>query len=127
MGNEGCPFCPDQFRGRSCIEHGSVFAIKDASPVSPGHHLIIPRRHVSDFFDLTPAELADAAGLARRLKAKILDQDDSVTGFNLGVNMGESAGQTVFHCHIHLIPRRDGDTPRPRGGVRGVIPDRMDY
>jgi ATP adenylyltransferase len=72
-------------------------------------------------------ERTEADILIRALQKKILSNDPTVTGFNIGTNSGESAGQTIFHAHIHLIPRRDGDTPNPRGGVRGVIPDRMDY
>ena len=76
---------------------------------------------------MTKEEQADANNLVASLQKKILQKDPTVTGFNIGINNGESAGQTVFHCHIHLIPRRDGDTPEPRGGVRGVIPDKMSY
>ena len=76
---------------------------------------------------MTSEEQVDAKNLVTNLQKQILQNDPTVTGFNIGVNNGESAGQTVFHCHIHLIPRRDGDTPEPRGGVRGVIPDKMSY
>jgi diadenosine tetraphosphate (Ap4A) HIT family hydrolase len=76
---------------------------------------------------MTSTERKDAENLLRILRNKIAKKDESVTGFNVGVNCGESAGQTVWHAHIHLIPRRDGYTPNPRGGVRGVIPDKMGY
>jgi len=106
---------------------GSVFSIEDRCPVTRFHHLIIPFRHCESVFDMTDSEHRDAASLIDRLRRQILEKDATVTGFNLGVNCGADAGQTIFHTHIHLIPRRAGDTPRPRGGVRGVIPDRMNY
>jgi diadenosine tetraphosphate (Ap4A) HIT family hydrolase len=108
-------------------EYDSVWAIKDGYPVSEGHHLIIPRRHSSDWFMISEKERRDADALIRILKNRLSESDQTITGFNVGVNSGESAGQTIFHAHIHLIPRRDGDTPNPKGGVRGVIPDKMDY
>ncbi len=124
---QDCIFCYASIRGRIDDEYGSVAAIKDDFPVSEGHLLIIPKRHTPDYFSLTAKEKRDAERLIRILRKRITDQDPTVTGFNIGINCGESAGQSVFHCHIHLIPRRDGDTPYPRGGVRGVIPDKMGY
>jgi len=109
------------------IENKTVFAIPDTSPVSRGHMLIIPKRHCLDYFEMTRQERCDAHELIQRLKNDILRNDPSVNGFNIGTNCGETAGQTVFHTHIHLIPRRTKDTPAPRGGVRGVIPDKMNY
>ena len=106
---------------------GTVFAIRDKYPVTNLHTLILPLRHVSDFFDLTTEEKADADKLLISLRNTILKEDPSVTGFNVGVNCGVSAGQTIGHAHIHLIPRREKDIPKPRGGVRGVIPAKMDY
>jgi len=76
---------------------------------------------------MNSSEKKDADAIIMRLKDRITDNDPSVTGFNIGTNIGESAGQTIFHAHLHLIPRRDGDTPHPRGGVRGVIPGKMLY
>lgn len=124
---EGCPFCYENIKSRIVLEHKSVAAIEDGYPVSKGHLLIIPKRHCRDYFSMTEAEQIDAAHFLKILRDTIADKDGSVTGFNVGMNSGESAGQTIFHCHIHLIPRRDGDTPHPRGGVRGVIPDKMNY
>ncbi len=124
---KGCPFCGEALDGRLVAWEGSVLAVRDQYPVTPLHTLVIPRRHVADYFDLLPEERADAEALLRRLRQDILDEDPSVTGFNVGMNCGAAAGQTIMHVHIHLIPRRDGDTPNPRGGVRGVIPGRMDY
>jgi len=122
-----CPFCHDNIKSKFIEEFGLVAAFKDNSPVTQGHLLIIPKRHCTDFFHMTRQEQIDANKLMAILQKQILKKDSTVTGFNIGVNNGESAGQTVFHCHIHLIPRRDGDTPEPRGGVRGVIPGKMSY
>ena len=119
-----CPFCQSL---EVVAEHNSVFAIKDNYPVTKGHHLIIPFSHTENYFSMTKTERDDAADLIRVLKNKLESSDKSITGFNIGMNSGESAGQTVMHSHIHLIPRRDGDTKKPRGGVRGVIPNKMSY
>ena len=107
--------------------NGSVFAIEDKYPVTQGHLLIIPHRHTVDYFSLTEQERKHAEELLLILQNRIREDDDIVTGFNVGVNCGESAGQTVMHAHIHLIPRRDGDLENPKGGVRGVIPEKMSY
>ncbi|OGP84351.1 MAG: HIT family hydrolase [Deltaproteobacteria bacterium RBG_16_58_17] len=122
-----CPFCPDKINSKIIEEYGSVFAIGDNYPVTKGHLLILPRRHTPDFFSMTVNEAKDAEHLLRQLRERLLHQDATITGFNIGINCGISAGQTIMHAHIHLIPRRDGDTPKPRGGVRGVIPDKMSY
>jgi len=122
-----CKFCYDNIKSRIVEEYNSVVAIKDHYPVSKDHLLIIPKRHCNDFFTMTQQELIDASNLLKMLKKRISENSPKVTGFNVGMNSGESAGQTIFHCHIHLIPRRYGDTPNPRGGVRGVIPDQMSY
>jgi len=119
-----CPFCQLL---EVVAEHNSVFAIKDNYPVTKGHHLIIPFRHTGNYFSMTDNEREDATALLKVLKSKLEEGDRTITGFNIGMNSGETAGQTVMHSHIHLIPRRKGDTPNPRGGVRGVIPEKMDY
>ena len=121
-----CPFCRTE---ALCIilENKTTFAVKDSSPVSPDHMLVLPKRHCLDYFHMTHEERCDAHDLVERLKTLILGRDPSVRGFNIGVNCGETAGQTIFHAHVHLIPRRENDTPHPRGGVRGVIPDKMNY
>jgi diadenosine tetraphosphate (Ap4A) HIT family hydrolase len=123
----GCLFCPEKVTHRIVEEYNTVFAIKDGYPVSEGHHLIIPRRHTSDWFSMTENERRDSDALIRILRSRLSESDPTITGFNIGMNCGTSAGQSIFHAHIHLIPRRDGDTPHPRGGVRGVIPRRMGY
>lgn len=123
----GCPFCDKRIELRIIARQNTVFAVRDTYPVTDLHTLVVPKRHVSDYFDLTSEEKADADTLLNVLRTTILEHDPSVTGFNIGVNCGTSAGQTIPHVHIHLIPRRQGDTPKPRGGIRGVIPDKMDY
>ena len=122
--DSNCPFCNGV---KLVLKNNSVFAMKDNYPVSDGHHLIIPFRHTDDYFTMTKTERDDATELIRVLKNKLEQKDPTITGFNIGMNSGESAGQTVMHSHIHLIPRRDGDTKKPRGGVRGVIPEKMSY
>ena len=91
------------------------------------HTLLIPFRHVESYFDLDNAEINAFNELLLSQKKNLLEQDKNISGFNVGFNSGEDAGQTVMHCHIHLIPRRHGDMENPRGGVRGVIPERIDY
>jgi diadenosine tetraphosphate (Ap4A) HIT family hydrolase len=122
-----CPFCGPAVRDRTVGEHGSVVAVLDTFPVTEGHTLVVPKRHVAGFFDLSSKERSDALDLMRVIRNRLAESDPRITGFNVGVNSGASAGQTVMHCHIHLIPRRDGDTENQRGGVRGVIPNRQRY
>ena len=122
-----CPFCYENIKSEIIERLNSVCAIKDKYPVTIGHILIIPIKHSEDFFLLTASERRDAEKLLLSMKQRISERDSSITGFNIGTNCGKSAGQTVFHAHIHLIPRREGDTPNPMGGVRGVIPDKMSY
>lgn len=122
-----CSFCYENIKDRIVEEFNSVVVIEDGYPVSAGHLLIIPKRHCADYFGLTKQEREDVDSLMKILRKRISQNDPTVTGFNIGMNCGASAGQTIFHTHIHLIPRRDGDTPNPRGGVRGVIPEKMGY
>ncbi len=121
-----CPFC-EMPADRIVAEKGACFAVRDRYPVSPGHMLLIPRRHVASFRELTPEEWADIHGLARQLCSEIQTGSPDVQGFNLGINDGRAAGQTIPHVHVHLIPRRSGDVRRPEGGVRGVIPGKARY
>jgi len=104
-----------------------ALAILDKFPVTPLHTLVIPRRHAETFFDLFEPERRAINQLLDGLREEIMMRDRSVGGFNIGANSGESAGQTVGHAHVHLIPRRVGDVENPRGGVRGVIPGKADY
>jgi ATP adenylyltransferase len=112
---------------RMVSENELAYAICDTFPVTPLHRLVIPKRHVRGYFELDSAELEACRQLLHREKAAIEREDGDVQGFNVGVNDGEAAGQTVFHCHIHLIPRRKHDVEDPRGGVRNVIPGRAAY
>ena len=122
-----CLFCRWLDEGQAVADHGSVAAFSDGFPVTPGHLLIVPKRHVADGLEMNARELGDSRELIDRLVKRIRRDDPSVTGFNVGINIGASAGQTVMHTHIHLIPRRDGDTDNPRDGVRGVIPGKRAY
>jgi ATP adenylyltransferase len=122
-----CVFCQPEAISKAVEKNGSVFAIQDRFPVTPGHLLVIPMRHAPDIFCMTEAERLDADQLLRLLQGRIKAEDTKVSGFNVGSNCGEAAGQTVSHAHIHLIPRRKGDMSNPRGGVRGVIPERQSY
>ena len=101
--------------------------VRDGFPVTPLHTLIITKRHVQTYFDLVENERRDIQSHLETERDIIEKADPSVTGFNIGMNCGPDAGQTVMHCHIHLIPRRTGDIGDPRGGVRGVIPDKRIY
>ena len=121
-----CIFC-DMDIDRIKAENELAYAIYDAYPVTEYHALIIPKRHAKTYFDLTDQEREACHQLLARIKAEIQSRDSLVDGFNIGINNGESAGQTVFHCHIHLIPRRTGDMDNPHGGVRGVIPGKQQY
>jgi len=120
---QDCPFC--RARG-AVLQNGLAFALFDNAPVTPGHMLLIPRRHVADWFETAPEERRDLLALADEARQWLL-RERAPDGFNLGVNVGEAAGQTVFHVHLHLIPRYKGDVANPRGGVRGVIPARQNY
>ena len=104
-----------------------AYAIRDGYPVSPLHTLIIPFRHAVDYFELTEPELLACHALIHEMKQSILLEDPTVSAFNIGMNAGREAGQTIFHCHIHLIPRRLGDLQDPRGGVRNILPDKSGY
>ena len=122
----GCVFCsvPSE---RIISENELTFAIRDKFPVTPLHTLIIPKRHTKDYFSLKEEELLSCHALLRKVKDSMQNDDELIGGFNIGINSGESAGQTIFHCHIHLIPRRGGDVENPRGGIRHLIPGKGDY
>jgi diadenosine tetraphosphate (Ap4A) HIT family hydrolase len=107
-------------------ENDSAFVLRDRYPVSKGHTLVVPKRAVTSFFELTEREIVDCWRLLE-LEKKKLEDELSPDGFNIGINDGEAAGQTILHAHMHLIPRYRGDCPNPRGGVRGVIPGKADY
>ena len=128
MNNQkACIFCDIAKTDRVIDQTDHCFVIRDAFPVTEGHTLIIPKRHVADYFDLTNAETSEIQKLLHKHKLQIEQSDQSVDGFNIGINVGATAGQTVFHVHVHLIPRRIGDVDDPKGGVRGVIPAKQKY
>ena len=108
-------------------ENELAYAIIDRFPATPLHSLVIPKRHVADVFDLIESELVAMTALLTRIKEFVLNEDPLIEGFNIGANNGVVAGQSIFHVHIHLIPRRRGDVEDPRGGVRGVIPNKRPY
>jgi len=120
-----CPFCtlPTE---RIVQENEHAVLIFDGYPVSPGHSLVIPKRHIDSFFDTTDAERAALFVLLDKAKA-LVDQNHRPSGYNIGINDGAAGGQTVPHLHIHLIPRYDGDQADPRGGVRWVLPEKANY
>jgi len=120
-----CPFCSlPQSRVIDSSPLGLV--IRDAFPISPGHTLIIPKRHVGSFFDLEADERAELLALLCQAKV-VADKEFSPQAYNIGINDGAAAGQTVPHLHLHMIPRFEGDLPDPRGGVRWVIPEKAKY
>ena len=124
--NNPCLFCNVSESG--CThENDLAYASYDSYPVSNHHCLIIPKRHIKDYFDLSKEELMACDKLIKTVKDEILAKDKSVKGFNLGTNIGKVSGQSILHCHFHLIPRREGDVENPQGGVRSVIPNKQHY
>ena len=123
-----CVFCNLKANGIKVIDENELALVfRDGYPVTKGHTLIIPKRHVSDYFELHQPEINAINQLLYRHKEKLQNEDKTITGFNVGVNSGEDAGQSIFHVHVHLIPRRKGDMDKPKGGVRGVIPEKQSY
>ena len=124
--NDPCLFCNIK---ESDLANENILAYTsyDSYPVSNLHCLIIPKRHVQDYFELSDDEVIACNELIKKTKEEILLKDPSVKGFNIGTNAGKFAGQSVMHCHIHLIPRREGDVKNPQGGVRSVIPSKQHY
>jgi ATP adenylyltransferase len=123
---EPCPFCELEESERVFFKDRLVRAFWDGFPVSPGHALVVPRRHIAGWFDATPDEHAAFARGLDAARAAVLERHHP-DGFNIGVNVGAAAGQTIFHLHVHLIPRYAGDVEDPRGGVRRLIPDKACY
>ena len=124
--NNPCLFCNSKISGIA-HENNLAYASYDTYPVSELHCLIIPKRHVIDYFDLTDEELVACNDLIKVIKDEVLIKDKNVKAFNIGTNAGKIAGQSIMHCHIHLIPRREGDVENPQGGVRSVIPQKQHY
>ena len=124
--NNPCIFCvirKEELQFENRLAYSSI----DSYPVSEFHSLIVPKRHVETYFELTSEEIQACNELILKTKEKILKQDLSVKGFNIGTNAGKIAGQSIMHCHIHLIPRRESDVEDPQGGVRSVIPKKQHY
>ena len=124
--NNPCLFC-DSKKSGIAHENDLAYASYDSYPVSDHHCLIIPKRHIKDYFDMTNDELIACNDIIQIVKNEILSKDINVKGFNIGTNAGKIAGQSIMHCHIHLIPRREGDVDNPQGGVRSVIPNKQHY
>ena len=125
---DNCPFCQlaNENSDRIVATNELAFAMRDGYPLVPGHTLIIPKRHEGSFFKLLPVEQNALIHLLT-LQKEELHRTMGIDDFNIGINDGPAAGQTIHHCHIHLIPRRSGDMPDPRGGVRWIFPDKADY
>jgi diadenosine tetraphosphate (Ap4A) HIT family hydrolase len=121
-----CVFCSELARAEALAANALAVAFSAGYPVSPGHALIVPRRHEPDFFSLSAEEQAAVIALVNPVRT-VLDRQFSPDGYNLGVNAGRAAGQTIMHTHLHVIPRYAGDVPEPRGGVRWVLPETARY
>ena len=124
--NNPCLFCNIKKSG-CAYENELAYASYDSYPVTEHHCLIIPKRHIKDYFDLSNDELVACNELIQIIKKEITKKDPTVKGFNLGTNIGKVSGQSILHCHLHLIPRREGDVDNPQGGVRSVIPNKQRY
>ena len=124
--NNPCIFCNIK-KEEIILNNELAVSSFDSYPVSKHHALIFPKRHMKDYFDLNDEEVFACNKLIKLLKNFILKLDPTVKGFNIGSNAGKISGQSVMHCHIHLIPRRKGDVKNPQGGVRGVIPSKQHY
>jgi diadenosine tetraphosphate (Ap4A) HIT family hydrolase len=121
-----CIFCDYLRREKYIMENELAFAMYDNFPVNKGHMLVMPKRHYASYFDSTPEEIAAFNELIKRIKA-LLDFELKPDGYNIGINIGDAAGQTIFHLHIHIIPRYKGDVPNPRGGVRNLKQPLVEY
>ena len=124
--NKPCIFCSIK-KDELLFENNLAYASTDSYPVSKFHSLVVPKRCIKNFFELNNQEIIACNDLIKKLKKKILSEDNTVKGFNIGTNSGKAAGQSIFHCHIHVIPRREGDVENPQGGVRSVIPSKQHY
>ncbi len=124
--NNPCLFCNSNKSGIA-YENKLAYASYDTYPVSDLHCLIIPKRHINNYFDLSDEELIACNNLIKVVKKEIVEKDKTVEAFNIGTNVGKISGQSIMHCHIHLIPRRKGDVNNPQGGVRSVIPKNQHY
>ena len=124
--NNPCLFCKPKITSIA-HENDLAYVSYDSYPVSEYHCLVIPKRHLKDYFELTNDELLACNDLIKIIKEEIINKDKTVEAFNIGTNAGKLSGQSIMHCHIHLIPRRKGDVENPQGGVRAVIPKKQHY
>jgi diadenosine tetraphosphate (Ap4A) HIT family hydrolase len=124
MNNSDCIFCKEE---NPLIKNELAYTTFDKFPITKFHVLIISKRHVETFFELTLTEKISCFDLLGQVKEKLVQMDKTISGFNVGFNSGKDAGQTIMHCHIHLIPRREGDVLEPQGGIRNVIPGKGKY
>ena len=121
-----CIFCSIR-KNELIFENSLAYASKDSYPVTKFHSLVVPKRCIKNYFELNDKEILACDDLIKKLQQKITLEDSTVKGFNVGTNSGKVAGQSIFHCHIHVIPRREGDVENPQGGVRSVIPSKQHY
>lgn len=119
-----CPFC-NVAHDRIVLSNDTAVAVRDAFPLTSGHTLVVPRTHVGSLYDLPPESQVDVWELVRSVRQKLFES--GVEAFNIGVNDGAAAGQTIDHAHVHVIPRRTGDVPDPRGGIRLILPPKARY
>ena len=124
--NNPCLFCNIKESGLA-HENNLAYVSYDSYPVAEYHCLVIPKRHIKDYFELTNEELIACNNLIKLAKDEIINKDQTVSGFNIGTNVGTVSGQSILHCHFHLIPRRKGDVENPQGGIRSVIPNKQHY
>ena len=121
-----CPLCAALSGDGLLVDTAEVVALMDRYPLNPGHCLVLPRRHTPLFWDLSPGETAAVFGVLAQAR-DLIDEKFAPDGYNIGVNVGDAAGQTIGHVHVHLIPRYRGDDDDPRGGVRWILPERAVY
>ena len=124
--NNPCIFCSIR-KNELIFEYSLAYASKDSYPVTKFHSLVVPKSCIKKYIDLNDKEILACDDLIKKLQQKITSEDSTVKGFNVGTNSGKVAGQSIFHCHIHVIPRREGDVENPQGGVRSVIPSKQHY
>ena len=125
-----CLFCKvlkKEYEKEVVHESKFFYATRDSYPVTELHTLIISKRHIPSYFEMNADEIKDINTILNQQRSEIIKLDSAVTAFNIGINDGKDAGQSVHHLHIHLIPRREGDVENPKGGVRGVIPAKQKY
>ena len=125
-GAVNCPFC-EPAQDRIALHGSSTLVLTDLYPVTPGHLLVVPRRHVAEWNEATLEERSELLADIDRARDFAITHDSAIAGFNIGWNDGPAAGQTVMHLHIHVIPRRVGDVEDPRGGIRWIVPERARY